>query len=209
MFALWYVTYLACESVEPKVQRPDLTLNGYWWSGLDSFEGEDFKDGLQWQLAGIGLEPDDWTLRMSHEADSQLYWIELSIHDVDNNCISQLFDQINPDWPFAVQLSLLTQHPEHVALFTKPYLSLSEWEVQYSINQETLLTESLIASGNRSVSFNDGAALIGDIAYRAYSMDHPEMVETIDVMPNGRLRYGLYQNGDWNSTSDLGSVAGC
>ena len=204
------MTYLACQTDEQMVLAQSISLSGLWWSGLESFGEEDLQMGIGWQLSGIGLEPDDWDVNIQQVQGQSTYWVDLTINfPYDNSCFQYINSQLSSEWPFVVQLSQLTQNPSHVALFTDSILDFANWERLYSINQETLLLDSLIVSGQRSISFTGDATSISDIAYFAFALEHPEIIETIDVMPNGRLRYGQYLNGRWHAVSDLGSVARC
>lgn len=222
LFMLVTVIFSACKRDEPSPWPPPIssTVKLVWYQNYDSETREDVEKGLLWTLSFLGAALEDesaynWTgdtLTISSEK------IGMSEEGLDhfNSLFSILrnSDEYNTNGAFDlgrfVALTLLSSN--HYYKITGVPETLEEWMKQVPENKDLYaITQSTVSIADRLIAMNDSASKSVSnhfVSYEGFldtsnqSFELKEY-EVFDIMPNGQLRFAIYDlNGQLKTSAD-------
>lgn len=215
MFLNHFLFFFSCSS--DSLNKPSgikYKIQGTWVESETDMGKKEFEVGLGWLLGGIALQPSDWELQIFPSDRPFMHEILIEINQgalQNTECVERIIKDLPVDQNIAVPLAFLTQHPRHVSLILDQSTTLEEWESEFKTPDTTLILDSLVLEQSREVHFNSGASSLVKVAFKAQVLGGESgHTETIDVLPNGRMRFGLYDSSsELVPSSELGSVGQC
>jgi hypothetical protein len=208
--ALLALTVLACSHHTPPPRSPELTIQLRWVQGYPRERKADVETGLNWALSFLGAS------LPSNSADVYSWRDDLVTVDLD---AAGVLPQTKPAWKSV--LAALKGSDEYRAMgamdigrflmltlcSSNQYFALTgaaptfaEFQAKHpQQSRPAAVVESGIAAGNRLLEVGQ-ATRIDEISFVAFegtgsipdgSFQKAE-TETVDFMPNGQLRFGLY-----------------
>jgi hypothetical protein len=218
LFLIAISTFCACKKDEPEIPEVPVSTSGqavYKWYQSDSETRSEFETGVRWYFSHLGAELTDaawkegitWTSETEFELNFEKLGFNPSATEVLNKLAKtyqnheQYQKQKSIDFGSFV-LNTLNNSNHYYAIVGMPS-TLNEFKRPYQFTpKEALISPSSVSFEKRLISFPkekvmDLVAFIseeikGDVAGGNYQvLEH----EVIDVMKNGELRYGVYQDG--------------
>lgn len=211
--ALLALTVFGCSHPTPPPRNPELTIQLRWIQGYPGERKRDVETGLNWALSFLGAS-------LPSDAAEVYSWRD-NIITVDLDAAGVL-PQTKPAW--ASVLAILRNSDEYRAMgamdigrflmltlcSSNQYFALTgapstfaEFQAKHpQPSRPAAVVESGIATGNRLLDVGQ-AGRIDEIFFVAFEGTgsipdgsfHKAETETIDFMPNGQLRFGLYDMG--------------
>jgi hypothetical protein len=223
---LWY----SCVSNDLYRPSGDLQINLQWTKSYPGESRSQITTGLMWNLSYLGAKLPKGSMKKSvHWMDGNMFSLDISALGFSESAIEAfriLFEQIKISDEYiktgAIDLGRFTvltlNSSYHYYAITGAASSLTQYRNQFLFSSsKAAIINSSIAKGHRVVSIAD-AEDISKLAFIAEegtgSVEEENFVaqefETLDIMPNGQLRFALYdKNGELKSAaSEQLTVAG-
>lgn len=215
LFALLSLSVISCkdEKIEPEpLTDTDTRITLHFYQN-DSETRTEFETGLQWYCSYLGasLEKGSWA-RGTRWLDDQKIRIELSDLGFDQNALNRFAELIHlyeQTEEFKITggidagrfiVSTLNNSNHYYKIVGMPS-SLNEFNSNYrALSKQAGIVESAVSFGNRVINLPESSQNIEDLGYWAEELlgsliDSSYTVEeneVMDIMPNGQLRFGIY-----------------
>lgn len=201
-----------------------LVIHLRWCKAYPAETGQNIKKGLTWALSFLGAELPKGSLSSVVRPTDDPTILEVHLGKAGFNATAQtalanILDSLKrtPEYERFCSVDMgrfvvLTVHsPFHYYQITGLPRTLASFRSLHQMDRSPTLSfpvvRSSIAVGNRDVTFKTGASPLNwaFVAAEGYGrMEYgnftPTEYEVFDIMPNGQLRFGIYdQNGNWEA----------
>lgn len=213
LIAFAVIVFPLCRS-KPEIIKPDYTIKLSWYPSLESQKPEHVYRGMIWCFSWLGAElPKGCMKEAVVSSDSMHLEVHLDKLGFSKEALQALLvisDSIrnSEEYKRAGELelgkfiALTLGTSEHYYRITGVPRTIDEFRKLHRVDQNAWLfgvTNSSISDGDRLVRFSRDTAVlhVGFIAEESTdsitgSKFHPELFECFDIMPNGQLRFAIY-----------------
>lgn len=224
LFIPLLIVLLGYQTSPAPVPDERLVIQLRWCKAYPAETGKNIEKGLAWTLSFLGAELPKGSLPQVLRNTEDPAILEVHLEKAGFNATAQtaladILDSLKrtPEYERFCSVDLgrfvvLTVHsPFHYYRITGLPRTLASFRSIHGMNEQSTrhfpVIRSSIAVGNRDITFQTGAsprdwAFIAAEGYgrMEYGNFTPTEYEVFDVMPNGQLRFGIYdQNGHWET----------
>lgn len=214
MLAIGLLLFYACTSeLEPVLDDETLSIELAWTPGLLLTDKRDMETGLAWVLSLLGAELPSGSLNRAtspvSDHDFTINFNKLGFTDDALRAIHRVLQRLKMSEEYQQKgnialgrlVMLMLNSSYHYYEITDVPETISEFRSLYNFNgQQLTVTNSAITSVHRllEVANAAGYAQIAHIGgesgqeFRAGRAFKPTEFETLDVLPNGQLRFAVY-----------------
>jgi hypothetical protein len=209
----WLVAVPLCTNTR-KIQSEDYVIRLCWYKSLPDQKPETVYRGMIWCFSWLGAElPKGCMKEAIVSSDSMHLEVHLNKLGFNKNALQALLvitDSIRNSEEYKSQgelelgkfIALTLGTSEHYYRITGVPRTINEFKKLHGIDQNSWnfgVTKSSISDGHRLVKFSRDTALlkVGFIAEESSDSItgksfHAELFECFDIMPNGQLRFAIY-----------------